>query len=80
MAVSYTHLAALFKTPSITDIELIGQNGYTKYQNGETIKVGGNIDVYKRQRSKSLRRLSFPRYTMLVICFTVFPVTYAACA
>ena len=31
-------------------------------------------------RSKSLRRLSFPRYTMLVICFTVFPVTSAACA
>ena len=31
-------------------------------------------------RSSSLRRLSFPRYTMLVICFTVFPVTSAACA
>ena len=37
--------AALFKTPSITDIELIGQNGYTKYQNGETIKVGGNMRI-----------------------------------
>ena len=31
-------------------------------------------------RSSSLRRLSFPRYTILVICFTVFPVTSAACA